>query len=379
MAIANLAYDIAEDRIHLLSNIAYDIVENRVFFLRGLAYDSLAENYKGQPRDSRGRFGSGGGSGGTFDPEADTNEDGVADGARVGVPADQVPPPPKVARLPNLNTKERVAEEAFATAYESNPEGVASNFRELVSANTKPGEPKTFSTDEAKALTDVWSKPPPEERAINRSTLNTPLHQTANAVAKKAFIQELDTLKPGDEILVTAGGCGAGKGYALKNIPDAQKVKKKSKVVWDSAGDQNATENPWVQREAEARGLKVNYVYIHADPKVQWADPKRGILKRASNPKNGRMVDAKVFADSYTLGAKNHEAFHQNNKGNSSAKFLFIDNTKAPKKITRIPRSGLNLDKGELVKFATDTVKTSNVPDHIKSGALAGHRIWGDG
>jgi hypothetical protein len=57
-----------------------------------------------------------------------------------------------------------------------------------------------------------------EARAEVRSTLNTPLHQTADAIAKRAFLAHIDGLS--DEmkakgLLVTVGGCGAGKGFAL--------------------------------------------------------------------------------------------------------------------------------------------------------------------
>ena len=41
----------------------------------------------------------------------------------------------------------------------------------------------------------------------------------------------------------------SGKGYSLDNTPEAVAMKKESKAVWDSAGDQNATENPWIQQE----------------------------------------------------------------------------------------------------------------------------------
>jgi len=578
--------------------------------------------------------------------DADRNKDGVTDAARVGVPASAVPPPPPVGRLPNLTLKERRAESAFIRAFEKAPDKVAGDFRVQMHNAKKPGEPPTFGTDDAKLLYSGWNHADPAQRAKNRATLNTPLHQTANAIAKRAFVHELDTLKPGDEVLVTVGGCGchvadtpllmydgslkmvqdvevgdelmgpdstprrvlrliegtgklhrivpkkgqsfvvnedhvlsmhckrtkgnrgnpvavnmtvkeflsqdksfqtdsflyrvgvdfeynpvpldpyflgiwlgngthslpqvttrdeevaeymgefanqfpetelvvrekdsldgvnpnkakdyrvallnkhpgkgvlnpvtqllkqlgvyknkhvpqsylvndretrlrllaglldtdgevdgagfsfstkdevmaydvaylarslgfaayvhsrwiktqlideprlywavsinglvteiptrvvrkkprervinknplrvgftvepagdgtyygftlegdglylmddftvthnSGKGYALKNVPEALSMKQKSKVVWDSAGDQNATENPWIQREAEKRGLKVNYVYVHADPQEQWAGG-RGVVQRANDPSDGRMVDAKVFADS---------------------------------------------------------------------------------
>jgi hypothetical protein len=309
----------------------------------------------------------------TIDVTSDKNKDGVTDAARVGVPAMEVPPPPNVGRVPNLTPHERSVEDAFMKHFQSDPDGVSSQFLELVKSM---GDPPTFGTDDAKCLTDAWSHPDPNTRAQNRATLNVALHQTANAIAKRAFVQHLDTLSKGDEILVTVGGCGAGKGFALKNNPDALAMKSKAAAVWDSAGDQNATENPWILKEAEDRGLKVNYVFVHADPKVQWADPDRGVVKRAADPKDGRMVDAMVFADSYAIGAKNHHAFHQANKDNPSASFVFLDNTGKPKQIPGVPKEALELDSSSLAEFAQSKVKESPAPERVKSGALIGTRIW---
>jgi len=309
----------------------------------------------------------------TIDVTSDKNKDGVTDAARVGVPAMEVPPPPNVSRVPNLTPHERSVEDAFMKHFQSDPDGVSSQFLELVKSM---GDPPTFGTDDAKCLTDAWSHPDPDTRAQNRATLNVALHQTANAIAKRAFVQHLDTLSKGDEILVTVGGCGAGKGFALKNNPDALAMKSKAAAVWDSAGDQNATENPWILKEAEDRGLKVNYVFVHADPKVQWADPDRGVVKRAADPKDGRMVDAMVFADSYAIGAKNHHAFHQANKDNPSASFVFLDNTGKPKQIDGVPKEALELDSASLAEFAQSKVKESSAPERVKSGALIGTRIW---
>lgn len=309
----------------------------------------------------------------TTDVTADKNKDGVTDAARVGVPAMDVPPPPGIPRVPNLGDHERKVEESFLSHFENDPDGVASQFRQLV---VKQGDPPTFGTDDAKVLTDAWSDPDPDTRAHNRATLNVALHQTANAVAKRAFVQHLDTLKEGDEIMVTVGGCGAGKGFALKSVPQALELKKAAKAVWDSAGDQNATENPWIQKEAEARGLKVTYVYVHADPHTQWADPERGVVKRASDPKDGRMVDAKVFADSYAIGAKNHDAFHEANKDNPSARFVFLDNTGKPKLIDGVPKEALSLDADKLAEFAEKKVEESSAPERVKAGGLVGRKIW---
>lgn len=298
--------------------------------------------------------------------------------ARVGVPADKVPPPPALLPLPNLTPHERRVEKKFMDAYNKNPDKMAKDFLKLVTSTTKPGEAATFGTDDAKALTNAWHDPKMslEQRSINRATLNTPLHQTANAIAKRAFLKHLDTLKKGDEVMVTVGGCGSGKGFAIKNVPLVLDMKKKAKAIFDSAGDQNATENPWVLKEAKKRGLKVNYVYVHADPYTQWAHPERGVVKRAGDPNDGRMVDAQVFADSYVMGAKNHQAFYEKNKNNKNANFVFLENAGTPKLLPGIPKEALKLNVKKLTDFARKEVAKSSAPPHVKRGALMGARIW---
>ena len=176
--------------------------------------------------------------------------------------------------------------------------------------------------------------------------------------------------------MVTVGGVGSGKGYSLGKVPEVVAMKSRSKAVWDSAGDQNATENPWVQKLAIDRGLKVNYVYVHADPKSQWAHPERGVVKRAADPKDGRMVDAKVFADSYALGAKNHQAFYEANKDNRNASFTFLENRGEIRQLPAIPQEALSIDRKDLAEFAVNEALKSTAPPHVKRGASIGQRIW---
>ncbi len=348
--------------------------------------------------DERGRFSSGEGGDGTpaddrvvkgttvtppppgpaYQPNLhqDHNKDGVTDAARVGVPAFSVPPPPAIGRLPNLTPHERAVEHAFIEHYEADPDGVAGGFRDTILKSTKPGDPPTFGTDDAKTISEAWSHPDAETRLANRSTLNLAVHQTANAICKRAFLQHLDTLDKGDQILVTVGGCGAGKSYGLDHVPQALAMKAESKAVWDSAGDQNATENPWVQSEAEKRGLKVNYVYVHADPETQWANPKMGVVARATKPDNGRMIDARVYADSYELGAKNHAAFAERNKDNPNARFVYVRNGANPEQLPGMPPEALKVDGKKLAAFASKTLKESDAPQRVKDGGLLGERVW---
>ncbi len=310
----------------------------------------------------------------------DADGDGVTEAARVGVPAHRVPPPPQVGRLPNLTPHERAVEEAVVGPYNMNPEKMAKDYRAAVLKSTKPGEPPKFETDAAKELFGDWMVADKGHRSVNRATLNHVFHQAANGIAKRAFLQHLDTMQPGQSILVTVGGCGSGKGFALKQTPEGRAMKAKSHVVWDSAGDQNASENPWIQGEAERRGLKVNYLYVHADPWKQWSHPERGVVKRAAEPDDGRMVLPEVYGDSHAIGAKNHEAFYVSNRDNPNASFLFLENRGTeeggPRVIDGIPRSALTVDRKKLTRFARKSLKKSDAPAHVKRAVDIGLRLW---
>jgi hypothetical protein len=329
----------------------------------------------------------------SFNPDVkQTDRNGITVSARVGVPGDVVPPPPKgeELRLPNLTKEEREAESNFIKAFDAKgpPPGhekLSDDFIKLLQKNAKPNEPLTFGTDDVKVLDGNWSSPDldkpenREERSKNRATLNCALHQVANAVAKNAFVKFLSGLPKGSEVMVTCGGCGAGKGYAIKNNPKVKQIKSRCKAVWDSAGDQNGTESPWIQKLIEQHELKVHYVYVHSDPVTRWADPGLGVVSRAKDPGDGRMVDAKVFADSYALGAKNHQAFVEQKRGKvPNTEFIFIDTTVDPaQEVPDIPPAGLELDPDQLTSFAVCALmEDDQIPDHVKRGGSVGSRIW---
>ena len=90
------------------------------------------------------------------------------------------------------------------------------------------------------------------------------------------------------------------------------------------------------------------------------------------------MVDAFVFADSYAIGAKNHQAFFEKNKDNPQAAFVFLDNTGVPKLTDSVPSSALNLDRKSLADYAVKVIEDGDaIPAHVKRGATIGLRVWG--
>lgn len=329
-------------------------------------------------------------------PEADDNGDGIADFSRVGVPAWSVPPPPKVIpRMPNLTGPEREAETRFANAFLDHPEEMIAEYdrgRNNVVGHDKDGKPiyeigdapNIFNTDDCKLLSPDYNPQGGslEDNLSAKGVFNLAVHQTANALAKRAFLKYLDDqvskLPPERRfVLVTSGGVAAGKGYALQNVPDTKSLSDQAGAIWDAAGEQNATENPWVLEECEKRGLKAIFAFIHADPKETWENPKRGVVERAG--KKGRMVDARLFADSYTIGAKNFKAFSDKHKGNQNAQFLFFDNRGDPKLVNDVPEDALNASSDELYENASRVLqeRAATLKPSVLRGGTIGQRVWG--
>lgn len=302
----------------------------------------------------------------TINPEIDKNNDGITDAARVGVPGMSSPPPPdSIPRLPNLTPHERLVESRFADAYEADPQQMVDAYLAQVA---KSSAPNTFSTDDAKMLDPDYAK-----SNDNKAIYNVAVHQTANAIAKKAFVEYLDKVVsqlPPDKrtVLVTAGGVAAGKGYALENSSAAD-VAKRVGAVWDTAGEQNSTELPWVLKEASMRGIKATFAYVDADPITTF----ERVVSRAQ--KNGRMVDADLYADSYAIGARNFLAFANSNK--ATADFIYLSNRGKPSVVNFMPSEAL-VDREKVYDAARNYLKSKagTVSTAIMRGGLIGRRIW---
>ena len=338
--------------------------------------------------------------------------------ARVGVPGDVVPPPPKrMPKLNNLTPEERNHEQAFAKMFESDPDGLVDKV--LTRMQIPKGEPgymgidgpNVFGTDDVKMMYKPWEGSVGPDGKLSqetldfRSTNNTALHQTANALAKKAFVTYLDSVVaklPDDKknVLVTAGGVAAGKGYAIENIGAVNAISKAAAATWDTAGEQNSTELDWVANECKKRNIKMTVVFVHANPASRWDNPKSGVIERAG--KKGRMVDARLFADSYTYGARNFHKFATANAKDPNVDVVILDNTRPPipdfdengvRKIDKktgepamradivelpqVPKEMLTMDPEKLYANCLESLDKSSASQAVKDGGSGGVGIWG--
>ena len=320
----------------------------------------------------------------------DANHDGVSDQSNVGVAGMDVPN--KIPRLQNLPPDVAVAEQKFAAQYEADggKEKLAKKYMEIVNeplkADGKPKndvERKTFATDDAKVLSEDYAPTDDgltiDQRKAARAKMNLAVHQTANAVAKAAFLMRLDQIalaEGGGSVMITAGGVAAGKGFALENNKAAQAMAARAKVIWDTAGEQNSTELPWVIAEAKKRGLTVEILYVHQRPENSW--PR--VVSRAQ--KDGRMVDARLHAESYAEGARNFDAIQ---RSHPEVNTVIVDVSKDlpkgvdPPTLDNLPKDALTLDADAVQQRNTEYLKKQQglSAEIMQGGHEQGEAVWG--
>lgn len=305
------------------------------------------------------------------DPFFDKDGDGLTEASRVGVP--QSSDLNTIPRLPRLTPDERRVESDFAQQYESNPEAMADDYaRRVETMAPVEGEPlnnKTFNADDAKMLNNDYAA-----SLENKAKYNLAVHQTGHAIAKRSFLKHLDkiALDPAaaKAVLVTQGGVAAGKGFSLKNSESMKALNSQIGAVWDSAGEQNGTDMEWIQKALDDRGLTGIYAFVHIDPTTHKYAGINGVIGRAQ--KKGRMVDARLFAESYHVGSQNFKAAKK--AYGDRAKFLILDSSGASPRIVNTMPTLPSVE--DIRKAKKRRILQSDLPDWIKRGALIGERVW---
>lgn len=261
-----------------------------------------------------------------------------------------------------METMQKFSEEE-ALKLGNNPECVKLTYETDAVKQLLPGWGMDFTKDK-KGFMDIRKKmdkgeaTEEEKRAYyemlkNRQENNSIYHQTANAIAKMAFERKLSTM-PDATVVVTTGGCASGKSFGL-SIADKIKGKsdggdfgsiiKKADIVYDSAGDANATELNFIKNNKNVKEMVV--VHTVADASLT----SQNLVSRAR--KKGRMVDTTVFAQSYTIGQKNVMAFYDANKNNANIHFFKVDNTKRKREYKEDGSYKYKQSLPQLVAFTT--------------------------
>lgn len=308
---------------------------------------------------------------------------GMTKQAIVGVAGKGIPK--RVPRLSGITEEQKEIENQFAELWED-PEKREQAIATLREKFTSKDGSMTIETDAVKELDPRWGNKQrikdlqkkkkagtiteEENTELNgylsfQQRNNTVLHQTANVLAKETLRREIEARKArGEEVnlMVTSGGCAVGKGFGLepdgrkairantadKSLVDdynARTTPNKNMIIWDSAGDQNATELPWV---ASQNVDHVTFVHTVGNGAKNASNKNSGLVQRAVD--KGRMVDANVYSQSYWIGNYNFQVFYDNNKSNPKFSFFKVENPGAGNGPTRLidPDSVSGFDKSYL-------------------------------
>ncbi|MFO0724182.1 MAG: hypothetical protein U1E65_10395 [Myxococcota bacterium] len=325
--------------------------------------------------------------------------------------------PYDVHPLPNLNPTERIIETEFITAFKSHHRRMVREFLKMV---RKDGG-NVIEPDNAKLLSPRYSRPDlvkqihsleeqikqlrvmadegsttaadrigqlelkiehaKREIGKSRAESNIPLHMTATVIARLALVQALDDLAadksiPADKktLLITCGGCAAGKGTSLTKAGETVPQVKTASLVYDTDGETSGVFNKFAMEEALKRGIKPIFLYVHADPKDAWGR----VYSRAAQV--GRMVSEEPFLDSHVDSPRNFQEFHAAHKHDKDVTFLIIDNSKGgkPELVSELPSYCLTYDRDELRNVIRQQTDTAQVDPHAQKIARRSRKIWHD-
>ena len=114
---------------------------------------------------------------------------------------------------------------------------------------------KVLNTDIARELSPDY--------LVNR-TKSAAVHEPASWFIKQLYAQKLADMKPGDSVVFTSGGTGAGKSSAMK-APDMSAIVEDASIVYDTNLNTMSSAVQKVEQALQA-GADVQIVHVQRDP-----------------------------------------------------------------------------------------------------------------
>lgn len=259
----------------------------------------------------------------------------------------------------SLSHADRQIEAKFAERILTSPDAAMAAYAKLEDARN--GD--TLNTDTARELSPDYLKDRAKAAAV---------HEPASWLVKYMYAKKLAEAKPGDRVLVSAGGTGAGKTTGLK------KFGLETGLVYDTNMN---TRSSAIKRIDQALTVKqhVDIVFTFRDPVEAL---QLGALTRAMNQEaehgSGRTVPLSAHAETHTGSLGTIADLMQHYKADSRVKFLVIDNShgKGNQKIVQFedlkPKAYNDLH-GALHATVEAEHKAGRISDAVRAGFLQGH------
>jgi len=264
---------------------------------------------------------------------------------------------------PRLSGKSKQIETKFANEIASNFSGKIAEYNRLKDSENG----KILSTDTARELSKDYLKDRTESEAV---------HEPASYLIKKLYAQKLkEAPKLGEDasVLFTAGGTGAGKTTAIKNIPAAERAKERSQMVYDTNLDSASNAIPKIDQALKA-GKTVKIAYVYRDPVSALT---QGALPRSMNQikefGTGRTVPLKAHLRTHLGSNKAIREIAEHYKDNSKVEIEIIDNSHGRGNakiiaIDELPELDYGQTHGEVTKALDEAYSAGRITPEVYAG-----------
>lgn len=220
-------------------------------------------------------------------------------------------------RAENLDDSQRAIEESFRQQVGADPTAAEAAYAQL--EDSQGG--KVLNTDTARELSADYLKDRSQSAAV---------HEPASALVKWMYARRLAEAKPGDTVVFSAGGTGAGKttGLAALGLKD--------QLIYDT--NMNTLQGAVDKIEqALAAKQKVHIVYTFRDP-VEALNS--GALPRAMRQEakygSGRTVPLAEHLKTHAGSREVVEQLVERYRGDPRVQFDIMDNSRGKNRVTRV-------------------------------------------
>lgn len=225
---------------------------------------------------------------------------------------------PRIEQVPrdaSLPAADRVIETRLATKVTENFDAAAVEYAGRPDAMGG----KVLNTDVARELSPEY---------LADRTKSAAVHEPSSYFIKRLYEQRLAEIKPGEAVLFTSGGTGAGKTTAISNVPGARAMFDDASIVYDTNMNKLATAVKKIEQALKA-GAEVQIMHVQRDPVEALVN---GALPRAARQAKefgtGRTVPLKAHADTHRGAAEVIQQLAEKYKDDPRVLIQVLDNTR---------------------------------------------------
>ncbi len=227
----------------------------------------------------------------------------------------EMAPGAEIPRAGGLGQADRAIEDRLARRLGTDMAAAADDYAKL--PDSMGG--KILNTDVARELSPDY---------LADRTRSAAVHEPASWFVKQLYEHKLAELKPGERVVFTSGGTGAGKTTAIQSIDAARQLQDGAAIVYDTNMNSLASAVSKIEKALKA-GAEVHIVHVQRDPVEALV---KGALPRAMRQEqqfgSGRTVPLAEHARTHRGAAEVIQQIAGRYADNPNVHIAIIDNTR---------------------------------------------------